>query len=77
MSEVKKGNVEWVPVTEALPPVGHYVIVTTAPRRGSRNLNRAWIDVDGIWHGYGTFAKVVAWTDIEPWEGQDADPVRR
>ncbi len=66
---VVKNDVKWIPVTEALPPVGEQVIVTTAPKRGGRGINRAWVDDGGVWHGYGTFAKVVAWTVIEPWEG--------
>lgn len=62
-------EVRWIPVTEALPEVEKQVIVTTAPKKGPRNTNKAWVDRVGCWHGNGTHAEVVAWMDLKPWEG--------
>ena len=70
LAAIASRNKGWIPVTEALPETGVQVIVTTAPKRGPRNVNRAWVDDAGCWHGNGTSAEVVAWRKIEPWDGQ-------
>ena len=59
----------WIPVDKALPEVEKQVAVTTQLKNGSRNWNKAWMDKDGFWHGNGTMASVVAWRNIEPWQG--------
>jgi len=69
LKAIAAANAGWIPVTEALPETGVQVIVTTKAKRGTRNVNKAWVDDNGLWHGTGTFAEVVAWRKIDPWEG--------
>jgi len=59
----------WIPVDKALPEVDVQVAVTTKPKKGDRNWNKAYVDKDGFWHGSGTHAEVIAWRPIKPWEG--------
>jgi len=62
-------NDGWIPVARALPTVGEQVAVTTKPKKGNRNWNKAWVDEQGFWHGSGTHAEVIAWRPIKPWMG--------
>ena len=50
----------WIPCAEQLPDTDEVMLVTCAPKKGGRNVNRAYY-YDGAWHGSGTHAEVVAW----------------
>jgi hypothetical protein len=53
----------WIPCTKQLPDTDDMMLVTCAPKKGARNVNRAYY-CDGAWHGSGTHAEVVAWMPL-------------
>ena len=59
----------WIPVGEQLPELGEMVAVTCVTKKGVRNWNRAFVDINGFWHGSGSMAGVVAWMPMEAYEG--------
>lgn len=69
MAAIIAANDGWIPVEQGLPLVDEVVAVTCLPKNGVRNWNRAWRDDNGLWHGSGSMAKVIAWKRIEPWKG--------
>lgn len=66
--EELKQLLEWTPVTKALPKDDSIKAVTCVTTKGVRSWNRAYWD--GIsWHGSGSMSNVIAWKDIEPFNG--------
>ena len=58
----------WIPVKKDLPISGEIVLVTCVTKTGIRNVNRAYVDDNGVWHGNGSMSGVVAWMDMpEPY----------
>lgn len=53
----------WISCAEQLPDTDDMMLVTCAPKKGARNVNRAYYN-DGAWHGSGTHAEVIAWMPL-------------
>lgn len=61
----------WVPVEKDLPEPGELVLITCQPKGKAANVNRAWCDKEGVWHGSST---VVAWMPMpEAYKERDDD----
>ena len=57
----------WIPCTERLPDTDDMMLVTCAPKKGARNVNRAYYN-NGFWHGSGSMSGVIAWMPLpEPY----------
>ena len=61
-------NKGWIPVSVALPKDDKIVAVTAVTKNGIRTWNREFYEC-ATWHVSGRMAGVVAWMEIEPWEG--------
>lgn len=60
----------WVPVEKDLPEPGELVLITCQPKGKAANVNRAWCDKEGVWHGSGSMSTVVAWMPMPvPYDG--------
>ena len=75
IEEVLQSEPHWIPVEQALPKIGEYVLCgTTAPYFGKYHVCKfvdkdKWIDKPHFdWERNG-FPHVVAWTRFEPYKG--------
>lgn len=60
---------KWITINEGLPEVDKTVLVTCKTKKGTSNVNRAYIDSKGAWHGSGSMSGVTAWMPMpEPYE---------
>jgi hypothetical protein len=64
----------WIDVSDRLPDTDSRVLVTAQTKKGQRNINLAYVDERGLWHGSGSMAGVTAWQPLpEPYEGNDTN----
>ena len=62
----------WIPVTKALPNPEVMVLVSCKTKSGKKNVNRAYVDEKGWWHGSGSMSGVQAWMPLpEPCEEEE------
>lgn len=63
----------WIPIEDGTPaadPDQRYIVICEN-KKGKRNINLAWIDENGTWHGQGSFAKVTHWMTVQLPEAKD------
>ncbi len=52
---------DWIPIEDLLPHPFEIVLVTCVNKKGQSDVNRAYRDTKGYWHGSGSMACVIAW----------------
>lgn len=66
--EPERKAVEWIPVTEKLPPEDEMMLVSCRTVKGVSSVNRAYY-ANGHWHGSGSMSGVKAWQPLpDPYE---------
>lgn len=60
--------IRWMDADKTAPTNREIKIVTTENKRGFRSWNRAYYDGED-WHGTGSMSGVIAWADLEPYQG--------
>lgn len=61
---------DWISCSEDLPKTDEVMLVTTQPKKGAPNVNRAYY-MNGSWHGSGSMSNVTAWMPMpEPYRGE-------
>ena len=71
----KKGDEEmdeliWIRTSDRMPDDDDPKAVTCENKKGERIWNRAWWDeANGEWHGQGSMSNIIAWADVQPYEG--------
>lgn len=54
----------WVPINEAKPVPNTMILVSTKTMRGIAEVNRAYMDEGGVFHGMGSMSEVTAWSPL-------------
>ena len=63
---------KWISVKKDLPEEDRKVLVSCETKKGIKNINMAYIDNNGCWHGLGSMSGVTAWMPLpEPYAEGD------